>query len=265
MKVFSWGRSHTIAVGACATLLIGGGIGAATADSLVSSSGIRDNSIKSVDIHDGGVHKQDLSAGVNRKLNRVIPQSHTTYVTKFGATVAPRAEDKSGLKMTGDGVQFGPFANGGGCTTAGQDYARLNFNGLNGKTLASVHQLDYTGWMVADGDTGGVGSLTMRIYLNGGADRLTFSPNTQYGPANYADSQGEVHTWLVTHGTLRLNDDGDERPADEAPWSHWVSLHGSDVVDHVDILLGCENGTNLQGLVRSIQANGTDYVLGRIG
>jgi len=189
-------------------------------------------------------------------------------VTQFGSVVAPRAGDGSGLHMTGEGAHFGPFVNGGGCETAGVDYARLNFNRLNGKPLSAVHQLDYTGMMLADNDTGGVGSLTMRIALNGGGDRLTFSPNTQYNtPADYAFKQGEVHTWVTTMGTWRLNDDPGNDPSGELPFSHWadVNQHGNDVIDHIDILLGCQAGQNLQGVVRTIQANGVSYVLGKVG
>lgn len=220
--------------------------------------------IGSKDIKDGGVHRVDLS----NKVQRGLHASHVTYVTRFGSIVAPRASDISGLRLTGEGAQFGPFANGGGCDTAGADYARLDFHGLDGKSLSQVHQLDYVGMMLADNDTGGVGSLSMRITLNGGADRLTFSPNTQYNtPADYSAKQGEVHTWVTTMGTWRLNDDAGSDPAGEKPFSHWAngSVNGNDPIDHIDILLGCMAGQNLQGVVRNIQANGTDFVLGKIG
>jgi hypothetical protein len=237
-----------------AALVIATSTGTAVAGSLITSH----------DIKDGAVHKIDLSQGVQNNLH----PNHTVYLTHFGGVAVRHPGDGAGLHMTGEGAHFGPFADGGGCTTAGADFARLNFNGLNGKSLSAVHQLDFTGLMVADNDTGGVGSLTMRIYLNGGADRLTFSPNTQYNtPADYSFTQGEVHTWLTTMGTWRLNDDAGNNPAGELPFTHWASAaqNGNDKIDHIDILLGCQAGANLQGVVRSIQANGTDYVLGRIG
>ena len=245
-------NKRIITGGLIALAFTAGSLGSAEASSLIGSK----------DIKDGGVHRVDLSNGINRQLDR------TVNVTKFGGVVAARDGDQAGLHMTGDGVQFGPFADGGACSNPGTDFARMNFNGLNGKKLHDVHQLDYTGWMVSSDNTGGVGSLTMRIYLKGGTDRLTFSPNTQFNtPADYADSQGEVHTWLVTHGTLRLNDDAGDNPAGELPFKHWAaaSQNGNERIDHVDVLLGCQSGHALQGVVRSVQANGTDYDLGRLG
>ena len=51
--------------------------------------------------------------------------------------------DEAGVKLTGDGVQFGPFANGGGCANAGTDFARLDFSGMNGQPLSSLKNLVY--------------------------------------------------------------------------------------------------------------------------
>src|SRR5689334_668236 len=187
---------------------------------MVTSQDIKNHTIESQDlatgavngrvIQPGSVHRGDLSDGVrtkmsNAKRNGPKGDSHTTYVDDLNGLVKARTGDEAGLEMTGDGVQFGPFANGGGCSTPGVDYARLDFSGLNGKKLSALNQLDYTGWYVADTDTSGVGAPTMRVFFQGhgvggdGSDqenRLTFSPNTQFNKSfNYDDSQGAVHTW----------------------------------------------------------------------
>jgi hypothetical protein len=258
-------KKNLITVAAATGILMMGGVGGAVASGQIGSN----------DIKNGGVHLADLSPSLKHRLHRDASERHTVFVTHFNNVVKPNSADTSGLHMTGEGAYFGPFANGGGCTTAGQDYARLVFNGLNGKRLDQVHQLDYSGQMTADDDTGGVGSLTMRVYTNGtgggvdgnvGFSKYTFSPNTQFNqPADYSDAQGQVHTWLTTVGTWRDNDDAGSDPSGEMPWSHWASVNGAERITKIDILLGCEAGTNLQGVVRSIQANGTTYQLGRIG
>ncbi len=249
-------KKNLITIAAATGILLMGGVSGAVASGQIGSS----------DIRNGGIHLADLSPSLKHQLHRDSGEHHTVFVTHFDHVVqAATPTDLSGLHMTGEGAYFGPFADGGACDMAGEDYARLVFNGLNGKTLAQVHGLDYTGEMLADNDTGGVGSLTMRVSTSAG-DRYTFSPNTQYNqPADYAFHQGEVHTWLTTVGTWRQNDDAGSDPAGELPWSHWVSTNGSDRITKIDILLGCQAGTNLQGVVRSIQANGITYQLGRIG
>src|SRR5690348_12054835 len=53
------GASAFIAVGATGT---------AVAGHLVGSGGIKNDSIRSVDIHDGGVHADDLGSGLSREI-----------------------------------------------------------------------------------------------------------------------------------------------------------------------------------------------------
>ena len=102
-------------------------------------------------------------------------------VTDLNGAWKARATDAAGVKMTGDGIAFGPFVNGGGCTTPGVDYGRLDYSGMNGQPLSSLKSLVYHARYTATDDTGGVGSPTMRVFFGSGDDRLTFSPNTQPG------------------------------------------------------------------------------------
>jgi hypothetical protein len=259
-------KKNLITIAAATGILLMGGVSGAVASGQIGSS----------DIRNGGIHLADLSPSLKHQLHRDSDGHHTVFVTHFDRVVqAATPADLSGLHMTGEGAYFGPFANGGGCDTAGTDYARLVFNGLNGRRLDQVHQLDYTGWTNSDESTSGVGSLTMRIFTNGpgggvdnnaGFSKYTYSPNTQPGVDQNADTRGVVKTYLTTLGTWRDNDDAGSDPAGEMPWSQWVSsTNGAERITKIDILLGCQAGTNLQGVVRSIQANGTTYQLGRIG
>jgi hypothetical protein len=279
-------RSRTAAVLVAAGALTLCATSGAVAGSMITTQNIKDHTIASQDmatgavnsrvLQNGAVHRRGLAAGLLARINQgkgPKGDAHTTYVDDLHGLFTARDTDVAGLKMTGDGVQFGPFANGGGCDTAGTDYARLDFSGMNGKKLSTLKQLDYTGWYVADNDTSGVGAPTMRVYFEGtgtGGDgqanepnRLTFSPNTQFNKSfNYDDSQGAVHTWLVTHGTVRYNDDGDVSPAGEKPWTYWVAQYPDAKISDINILNGCQAGTNLTSVIRSLQVNGHTYVLG---
>ena len=147
------------------------------------------------------------------------------------------------------------------CATPGVDYTRLDFSGLNGQPLANLKSLVFTDWYVADNDTSGIGSPSLRIQL--GADRLTFSANTQFNkPFQYDDEQGEVNTHLVTSGTVRLNDDAGSNPAGEAPFTSYLPTLGSRTITGINILSGCGAGDNLTTLIRSAEVNGTTYDFG---
>ena len=257
-----------------------------TAAKLIDSKDIQDNSVRSVDVQDGTLKARDMSPATVIKFSKKGKQgpegpagpagpagdSHITYVQDFDGVVAPAsAGDAGGLTMTGEGAVFGPFADGGACSTAGSDYARLQFHGLDGVKLADINQLDFTGLTTSEDNTSGVGSLTLRVTTDHAGtngypkNRFVFSPNTQAGPDQNADTRGQVKTYLTTLGSWRLNDDGGERPGEEQAWSAWVAQNGTEHVEKIDILLGCQAGEDLTGVVTSIKANGTTYQLGKIG
>jgi hypothetical protein len=258
-------RQTLVQVAAVAAALTVVSIGSATAASQITSKHLATGAANHRVIKDGGVKATDLSPGIRAKVNR---PNHTVYVTGFGGVVNPFPGDEAGLAMTGEGAEFGPFATGGGCN-AGTDFARLVFHGLDGKPLGAVNQLDYSGMTQSADNTSGVGSLSMRIVTDGVGtgdypnNKFVFSPNTQPGADQNADTRGEVKTYLTTLGFWRLNDDAGEGP--DSPWKTIIAGHEGEHITKVDVLLGCEAGTNLRGVVRELQANGTDYVLGSIG
>ena len=106
--------------------------------------------------------------------------SHVTLVSDLNGVWKARAADVAGLKMTGDGIAFGPFADAGQCDDPGLDYARLDFSGLNGQKVSSIDNLVYYARYLADANTSGIGAPYLRVFFGDGTERLTFSPNTQF-------------------------------------------------------------------------------------
>jgi len=272
-----------LAVVAAGALFAVGGVTSATASKLITGDDIARNSIKQNDLARESVGSSELKNRLEAKLKgKVGPQgpqgvkgetgpkgdkgekgdaggSHVTLVKNLSGAWAPKAGDAAGLTLTGDGVQFGPFANGGGCSTAGVDYARLNFTGVNGMKVSDLNNLAFYARYHADNNTGGVGSPTLRISVSGG-NRIAFSPNTQPYGSFAAD---DFHEWVVTSGTVRLNDDAGDRPQDEKPWAQIVAqLPAGATVTGIDILNGCQAGTNLTSLLRWVQVEGQTYQFG---
>jgi hypothetical protein len=283
-------RSRGVVVlAAAAVLAVSAGTGA-VAGSLITSADIKDrtiqardlkkDSVTSLKIKNGTIKRKDLSKRVAGQLGQGArgpagPQgpagpaggSHVTQVTDLNGVWKARPADVSGLKMTGDGIQFGPFADASQCSVPGQDYARLDFSGLNGKKLSSIDNLVYYARYLADADTSGIGAPYLRVFFEGTTDgqanHLTFSANTQFNtPTNYDIGEGEFHEWVVTSGTVRFNDDAGSNPAGEKPWSTFMAAHGDKLVTNISITQGCGAGTNLSGLLRWAQVNGTTYQFG---
>jgi hypothetical protein len=243
-------RSRTTAVlAAAAVIALAAGSGA-VASSLVTSHDIKDGTIRSVDIsdgaanhrviRDGGVRADDLGPGLSSRL------AHDAYVTalghKFHAT-------NSSVRLTPDGVSFGPYADGGA------DGGSLRFNGLNGKKLNDVKSLVYYMRYTSTGDSGGVGVPYLRIFLNNDANDAIFSPNTQSPDADTAE--GPFHEWVATSGSWRFEDDAGNGP-DES-FKQLLAAHGTDTISGIYISTGFSNGQNLSALLRSLEVNGTTY------
>ncbi|MGZ4427335.1 MAG: hypothetical protein ACXVXC_01820 [Nocardioidaceae bacterium] len=263
-------RVVAVATGAGIVVLLGS-VGAYAAGQ-IGSDDIRDNSIRSVDLHDGGVQKPDigpgavggneildgsvaeknLSPGVQEKLNKQGPVS-------VGSLSGAWSASNSSVKLTPDGVSFGPYANGGGCSGP-QDHGSVEFKGLNGQKLSSITNLVYYARYASTGDTGGVGSPYLRVFLDGDQHDAIFSPNTQ-GP-DPDTAEGPFHEWVGTSGTWRYDDDGDSNPAGEESFSKLVADHGDATISGIYVSTGCSAGTNLQALMRWMEINGQTYNFG---
>jgi hypothetical protein len=211
---------------------------------MVTSRDIQDNTIRSVDIHDGGVHLPDTSSWIQAQLGRVrhINSVHGAFTVT-----------NSSVTMTPDGVNFGPYADGG--STGGS----IEFDGLNGIHLRDVQNLVYYMRYTSTGDSGGVGVPYLRIFLNGSDTQdAIFSPNTQSPDPDVAE--GPFHEWVATSGSWRYEDDQGDGP-DES-FDQLISDHGGAKVSGIYITTGFSNGQNLQALLRWMQINGTTYTFG---
>jgi hypothetical protein len=245
-------RAAAVATGALVIGLAATG-GGAVAAGLVTSSDIKDGSVRAVDLHDnaanhrviqdGGVHASDLSPALAKQLNS--QKSVTSLHHQFRAT-------NPTVSMTPDGVEFGPYADGG---NAG---GSVKFSGMNGMKLSDVENLVYYMRYTATGDSGGVGVPYLRIFLNADADDAIFSPNTQSPDADVAE--GPFHEWVTTSGSWRYDDDGNNGP-DES-FSQLVADHGDDTISGIYVSTGFSNGQNLSSLLRWMQVNGVTYHFG---
>jgi hypothetical protein len=240
-KVFR-SRAAAVAAGAAALVVVST-TGAAIAASMVTSHDIQNDTIRSIDIHDGGVHTNDLSSGLQAQLNLV---KHVSGLHgSFTAT-------NPSVSMTPDGVAFGPYADGG---VAG---GSIKFDGRNGMNLSVLRNLVYYARYTSTGDSAGVGVPYLRIFLNGDADDAVFSPNTQSPDADTAE--GPFHEWVATSGSWRYDDDAGNGP-DES-FADLIADHGTDTISGIYVSTGFSSGQNLQALLRWMQINGTTYTFG---
>lgn len=224
-------------------LVLASAAGGAVAATMITSRDIQDNTIRSVDVRDGGLRVVDLSPWIQAQLERVhrVRGLHGSF-TRTNDSVA----------MTPDGVAFGPYADGG---AAG---GSIEFDGLNGMHLSDVKSLVYYIRYTATGDSGGVGVPYLRVFLNNDQNDAIFSPNTQTPDPDVAE--GPFHEWVATSGSWRYDDDAGTGP-DES-FADLLAAHGSDSISGIYVSTGFSNGQNLQALLRWMQINGTTYTFG---
>jgi hypothetical protein len=150
-----------------------------------------------------------------------------------------------------DGVQFGPYADG---AAAG---GSVRYAGASGRTLAAITQLSFT-VMHSSADQSPIGSPYLRIFLDGGHD-VIFDP-TQ---CETTVPVGSVfHTYEVTAGNVRYDDDGCTSATSQQPWSAVVAAHGSEIVSGIFVTTGFTGGDTLAAILRSLKVNESDFVFG---
>jgi len=141
------------------------------------------------------------------------------------------------VHLTADGVVFGPYQSneqgGSVCVDPG--------DGLHLRDLA---HLSYTASFSATSDNGDAPYL--RVFLNGDADDLIFSPSTQpgacYGPVpivgagSQCASRGRMIEYHVDQGTVRYDDDPGSAP--DVSWAAVLNAHGGDTIDAIYVTSG---------------------------
>ncbi|HEU5212160.1 MAG TPA: hypothetical protein VFU10_05270 [Gaiellaceae bacterium] len=161
------------------------------------------------------------------------------------------------IATTLDGVQFGPYPDGG---AAG---GSVLYTGANGLTLAQITQLSFT-VMHSSANANPIASPYLRIFLNGNTDDVIFDP-TQC--ATTVPTESVFHTYEVTTGNVRYDNDGCDGglppPATgQLPWATVVAAHGSEVVSRIVVTTGFTGGSTLAAILRSLKVNGTEFVFG---
>jgi hypothetical protein len=177
------------------------------------------------------------------------------------------------VASTNDGVQFGPYADGG--ATGGSLY----YSGFNGRTLADISALSYVARYNTDDNTT-VGVPYLRIFLNGDADDVIFSPNTQ--PVPQTDENVD-NAYNVVAGTVRYDDDdgdgivdctedldpstcpgaADNTPSEfgigGASWNDVRNAHATESVSGIYVSAGFSAGVNLSVLLTHLGVNADDF------
>jgi hypothetical protein len=267
--------------------------------SLVAGGGyaVADTLIRSKNIANGTIQCKDLKRGLCNKINRKAkagPRGRTGArgpagpAGRAGARGAPGAQGPQGpegdpaetrvtslpsagfsamdptVRMTPDGIAFGPYANGG------SEFGSLRYDGLNGQPLSALKSLIYVARYTATDDTGGVGAPYLRVFLGdnpgdpgNNPHRIIFSPNTQ--PPDADTAEGPFHTWVATSGVWRYDDDGGsggQYGLNGAPFSTVVNDHGSEIISSIRVTTGNSSGTDLSALMLSLEVNGQEFDLG---
>jgi len=273
---------RSLAVVAAATVLALAAGGGAVAGSLITSKDIQDKTITSADLHKNSVKTQKVKDGtlkikdLNKKaqdaLNKVGPAGPAgakgpagpagpqgpkgdpagTAVKAFSPAGFTNINGNPTVKLTPDGVAFGPYADGG------NDGGSLVFNGLNGLKLNQVKSLVYYMRYTASNDSGAVGVPYLRIFTENNTRDAIFSPNTQSPDPDVAE--GPFHEWVTTSGSWRYQDDIGDGP--DQPWASLVAAHGNETISRVVVSVGFSNGADLSGLLRWMDVNGTRYTFG---
>jgi hypothetical protein len=283
-------------VAAVVMMLVGGG--SAVAGSLITSAKIEDGSIMNRDIKKGTISLNRLSRGTQALIRRHArdgadgrngvsikgARGRTGAKGDKGGTGAKGATGATGAKgqagpqgpkgdqgaagrdgtnlppdffrtnksvgVTAGGVEFGPYADG--AAAGGSVY----YSGLNGHRLSEIADLVYEAeYSTGDGNESGVPYL--RVFLDGDAHDVVFSPNTQ--PVKDT-AEGVVHTWDVTSGSVRYDDDPGAGP--DSAWADVVRNHGDAVISGIYVTVGFSGGKPLGATLKSMTVNGTAFAFG---
>ena len=168
----------------------------------------------------------------------------------------------SSVKLTSDGVYFGPYADAG---TAG---GSIEYTGVTGKTLADLTALTFRSkYTTSNGDNHATPYL--RVFIDNDGDGTTdhsviYSPNTQ----NPVDaSEGAFHSYDVMAGSVRYDDDaGDGSGQYGLNGTDWATLagdHGTDVIQAIYLTQGFAGGHDAEAFVSDMGINAKSFHFGQ--
>ena len=155
------------------------------------------------------------------------------------------------VATTLDGVQFGPYADGG---RAG---GSVRYDGADGLTLGDISELAYK-IMHSTSDDNAISAPYLRIFLNNDNDDVIFDP-TQC--ATTVPDEDTFQTFEVTTGSVRYDDDACGGSGQQS-WATVKAAHANEVISGIYVTTGFAGGADLSAILRSLSVNGQTFTFG---
>jgi hypothetical protein len=172
----------------------------------------------------------------------------------FISEISPTWEASNpSVVMTPDGLQFGPYAQGG------SDGGSIRYHGLDGQPLSAVRNLAYNMRFLTDKKVGSGVEPYLRVFTTDDTDTahdVIYTPGSQPYPGLGA---GPFQEFVATAGFWRYDADDS---SGGVPLSELQASYGDQIIRKVVITLGFTDGDNLIGLLRWMQINGNRYTFG---
>lgn len=263
-----------IALGAIAlALALAGGAWAGKTYLITSSSQVKPGSLTGKNVKNHSLGLNDLStkakAGLKGARGQRGPQGDTGATGSQGPKGDKGDKGDPGtpahllLRLSGDfsgtnasvattldGVQFGPYANGG---NAG---GSVRYDGADGMTLGDISELAYT-IDHSSSDDSPISAPYLRIFLNNDNHDVIFDP-TQC--ATTVPPEDVFQTFEVTAGSVRYDDDS--CTGSQQPWATVKAAHSSEVISGIYVTAGFAGGADLSAILRSLSVNGHVFTFG---
>jgi hypothetical protein len=191
--------------------------------------------------------------GIGIALMLAVPFSASAATVPVTQLSGNFAATNPSVTSTNDGVQFGPYADGGSAVGS------LYYSGANGLRLNQITALGYTEQHNSTNDSP-IASPYLRIFLNGDLNDAIFDTTAcaTVVPVENTVNQFNVVAGTPT-GTLRYDDDGCGPGAVNESWAALLAAHGSEVISGIYITTGQTGGTDLSALVTSLTVNGNTF------
>jgi hypothetical protein len=177
-----------------------------------------------------------------------VPAASSAAIVPVTSLSGAFAASNSSVASTNDGVQFGPYADGG------VDSGSVIYNGANGMTLSQISSLAFTE-RHHSADDNAIATPYLRVFLNNNADDIIFDA-TQC--ATVKPLQDTVNHFDVIAGTVRFDDD----PCvvlNQQTWAQVVAAHGSEVVSGIRVTTGFTSGLDLSAMLLDLTVNGDTF------
>jgi hypothetical protein len=230
---------------------------------ITSSSQIKDGAVRLADLAPGARKALHGHNGAKGDRGPAGPKGDTGSqgpqgpAGKPATTLQRLAGDFSGTNASVatslDGVQFGPYSNGGAWGGS------VRYVGANGLKLDQIKQLSYN-VMYSAADEAKIGAPYLRIFLNDGDHDVVFDA-TQC--ATTAPDKNAFHNFEVVGKDVRYDDDSCDGVApDQQRWSDVVADHGSEVISGIYVTTGFTGGSDLTAVLRGLSVNGHQFTFG---